>query len=683
MVAGAGMFTDTGQIGPKERNTQMLEWPRTDGDASRRPTGVSFTKNEDSEGNVNYYRLVRDTEEASVAWRKEIGTYVAEAMGLPKGKVYWMKGWPEGYAFYDHQKGQLPNPRHDLYLCGSIITQRFRSKNEFKPHAKWLMTDPTLNTQNCGCKYCTKTKSQVEINQAQGLRGLQHAPEHHLRGTKPTPGEAMTHARRRIVREQAQAKAEKPKATPKPEQALTALPERLRDLNSGRAFRASELVWVALANPIPVTGNESLEIEFWPAIVLTYSTKNEPTPHKPGETNYEIVAHVTFNIRLLGMNHQVTVPGDRLLPQLGYIPNQALLDVVKECRPNRPVNLEFSEYKYFNPVPEYDGVLGLASGSYSHEDALPAFTLALHIVACLTPIWSATHSYSSDDSKSRDDELFQGLWWGSERIWLGDVVRLRPPREELDPENTMGLLPPSSPDAADRALVLRLTYIVVDREDPTGMNICVGGDLYELARNETQAPQTPPRPIFGPPTGLLVPPPSNSADMFVEGSSTLGAASDPSSAESSVVMPPPPPGFMFRRLLAAGNEMVLDVGAVAGRYYPHVLQAETLSRVMRTLNGEKGVKAGETIGGTVEGYARQKIRRSRTSPQAFEATRDPLIQLTGLMGLYVGEGNSMHPEQWVKGRLQTIKGAEANARDLLFKHWTKPDVGSDVEMLDA
>ncbi|KDN35069.1 hypothetical protein RSAG8_11907, partial [Rhizoctonia solani AG-8 WAC10335] len=581
MVAGAGMFTDTGQIGPNEPNSQMLEWPRTDGDASRRPTGVSFTKNVDHGGNVNYYRLVGDTEEASVAWRREIGTYLAEEMNLPKGKVYWMKGWPEGYAFYDHQKGQLPNPRHDLYLCGSIVTARFRSKNEFKPHAKWLMTDPTLNTRNCGCKYCTKTKYQVEVNQAQGLRGLQRPPEHHLRGTNPTPGEAMTHARRRVIREQKQTKQGKPKATPKPEQALTALPERLRDLNSGRAFRASELVWVTLVNPIPVTGDGSAEIEFWPAVILTYSTKNEPTPHKPGETDYEVVAHFTFNIRLLGVNHQVTVSGDRLLPQLGYIPNPSLLEAVKECRPNRPVNREFSEYTHFNPLPEYDDVLGLTSGSYTLKDALPTFTLALHIVACLTPVWCATNSYSSDDKNARGDELFQGLWWGSERIWLDDVVRLRP---------------------SHRALFLRLTYIVVDRDDPTGMNICVGGDLYELAQGGTQPSQSPPKSIFGPPTGLLIPL-SDPIDMIAEGSSSsaLGATVGPSLAESSVAMPPPPPGFTFRRLLAAGNEMVLDVGAIAGRYYPKALQAETLNRVMRTLNEERGVKAGETISGTVEG----------------------------------------------------------------------------------
>ncbi|CEL61884.1 hypothetical protein RSOLAG1IB_04634 [Rhizoctonia solani AG-1 IB] len=680
MVTSAGMFADTGQIGPKESNAQMLEWPRTDGDSSRRPAGVSFTKNEDEEGNVNYYRLVRDTEEASVSWRKEIGTYVAEAMGLPAGKVYWMKGWPAGYALYDHQKGQLPNPRHDLYLCGSIITARFRSKNEFKPHAKWLVTDPTLNTRNCGCKYCTKTKSQVEVNQNQNLGGLQRAPEHHLREMRPAPVEAMTHAKRKMLREQNKAKQEKPKVTPKPEQTLTALPERLRDLNSGRAFRTSECVWVALANPIPVT-DDGTEIKLWPAIVLSYTTKNEPTPHRPGETDYDIIAQFMFNIRLLGVNHHITVPETRLLPQLGYTPNRSLLMAVKECQPNRPFSPELSEWACFNPLSELDKVLEIPPGTYTRDDALPAFTLALHIMGCLNPVWSATNSYSNDD------ELFQGLWWGSERIWMNDVVRLRPLREDLDPHNTMGFLPPSSDDALNRPLFLRLGYITVDQDDPTSTSISVGGDLYELARKETQpdsapaSPQTPPRgSIFGPPTGLLVPTSSDSVEPSSKGSSSFELV-PPGLTESSKTMPPPPPGFVFRRLLTTGNEIVLDVSAVAGRYYHQILSAETLSRIKRTLDGER-VKTGETVNGTIEGFARRSIRQSRAGPEAFEAAKEELVQLLTLMGLYLGQGNDMQPEQWAKGRLNTIKGAETNGRSNLAKQWAKLEESSDIEMLD-
>ncbi|KAG9110970.1 hypothetical protein FRC07_008122, partial [Ceratobasidium sp. 392] len=252
MVSGAQSFKDTGQARKEVSNGSMLQWRRSDGDKSRRPP-VSFTKNPDSEGNVNYYREIPDTEEASVVWRRDIGTYLAEKLGYPTGKVYWMKGWPSGYGFFDHQKGKLPNPRHDLYLCGSASTIRFRSKNEFLPHALWLMTDPALNSV-CGCKYCSKTKSQVEVNQNLGLPGLKHAPEGQAR--VPTKAKivapSMTHASRRAAREKInQEKAGRGKTSKRTEQPAAALPERIRDLTSSdRIFRERELVWVALRNPI-------------------------------------------------------------------------------------------------------------------------------------------------------------------------------------------------------------------------------------------------------------------------------------------------------------------------------------------------------------------------------------------------------------------------------------------------
>ncbi|KAG8726782.1 hypothetical protein FRC12_023090, partial [Ceratobasidium sp. 428] len=307
MVSGTQSFKDTGQIGPKVSNGQMLEWRRSDGDKSRRPP-VSFAKKVDSEGNVNYYRAVPDTEEASVHWRKDIGTVLAKKLGYPTGKVYWMKGWPSGYGFYDHQKGKLPNPRHDLYLCGSASTMRFRSKNEFIPHALWLMTDPALNT-TCNCKYCTKTKSQVEVNQNLNLPGLKRAPEGQARApTKAkivTPG--MTHASRRAARDKInQAKSAKNKSSERGDQPPSALPERVRDLTSSeRTFRALELVWVALKHPIyPKPDDQSIAIEFWPAIILSFSTKNTPSSHKPGDPNYTIECRCVYTIRLLTVNHE-------------------------------------------------------------------------------------------------------------------------------------------------------------------------------------------------------------------------------------------------------------------------------------------------------------------------------------------------------------------------------------------
>ena len=47
--------------------------------------------------------------------------------------------------------------------------------------------------------------------------------------------------------------------------------------------------------------------------------------------------------------------------------------------------------------------------------------------------------------------IFQGLWWGGERIWLGDLVRLKRLRKELPEE-----LGPPAAGAAERAVLLKI-----------------------------------------------------------------------------------------------------------------------------------------------------------------------------------------------------------------------------------
>lgn len=743
MVSGAHIFKDTGQIGPKGSNTQMLEWLTSDGDKSRRPP-VSFTKQVDSEGNVNYYREVPDTEEASVVWRREIGTRVAKELGYPSGKVYWMRGWPSGYGFYDHQKGKLPNPRHDLYLCGSATAVRFRSKNEFMPHAVWLMSDPATRSP-CQCKYCSGTKSQVEVNQTLGLPGLKRAPESHAK----VPARAKvvipttTHASRRAARDKiTREKAERERAAKRADQLgpAGALPERIRDLtSSGRAFRALELVWVALKHPIYLKPDKSVAVDFWPAIVYSFSTKNTPSNHKPGDPNYTIQCQSMFAVRLLAVNHEIRVCEDRLLPQLGYVPSPELFGMIRECEPSRPLgNPNLEEYTNFNPLPEYNKDLGISPSQYTSQDALPAFTLALHIVACLTPMWCVTHSFAGDSPKSKGEEFYQGIWWGSERIWLEDLVRLRPSRDQIDPDGDLGLVPPSSPDALNRSLLLRITYIVADPDDPSGSDICVGGDLYELALGSEQQKSptefqlgTGPSQIFGTPTGLLGGPwsqfepspagPSRSQLAFVNNanpvrdtfsqdqrddkqtrtpiaSGSQSAALPPPVAETVIPLPDPPPGYVFRRLLKPGNEMVVDVGAIAGRYYPSILQMETADIALRSINEQydQAPKRRRLIdngqkqsyqAGTIEAYARSRLdkRANEDGGQVYEGAGRELTSLLALAGLIPGDGNAMQPEQWVKGRLNTIEGAERNGRDVLYKQWkgTNEGASSDIEMIDG
>ena len=114
---------------------------------------------------------------------------------LAEGKDYVLRDWPAGYRMYDHHKGPAHGPRHDMYLFGGRkstfptvqnaheragSTSRYRSINEFIPHAHWLMSDPTMNTANCICKYCqrtpqrliTQTMTQANVLPARGSGGL-------------------------------------------------------------------------------------------------------------------------------------------------------------------------------------------------------------------------------------------------------------------------------------------------------------------------------------------------------------------------------------------------------------------------------------------------------------------------------------------------------------------------------
>jgi hypothetical protein len=41
-------------------------------------------------------------------------------------KEYILEDWPEDYEFYDHNKGHVLNPRHDMYLHGKYYRDRVK-----------------------------------------------------------------------------------------------------------------------------------------------------------------------------------------------------------------------------------------------------------------------------------------------------------------------------------------------------------------------------------------------------------------------------------------------------------------------------------------------------------------------------------------------------------------------------
>ena len=63
-------------------NAPLLRFPKSDGDASIRPT-PSNGPAKDSSGSWNYFRQVPLDERMSTEWRRKIGNKVAEMMNIP------------------------------------------------------------------------------------------------------------------------------------------------------------------------------------------------------------------------------------------------------------------------------------------------------------------------------------------------------------------------------------------------------------------------------------------------------------------------------------------------------------------------------------------------------------------------------------------------------------------------
>ncbi|KAF8643034.1 hypothetical protein AX16_009278 [Volvariella volvacea WC 439] len=289
------------------KNVEYLEFDKSDGSPGLWPTAT--TRIVDREGQVNFMQLLDLDSPTAAKWRTQVGKAIALDLKLPGGKSYVMRDWPTGYRLYDHHKGPADAPRHDVYLYGSP-RGRFRSINEFIPHAIWLMRD-AKNQATCLCKYCSK-KSQKEITASMGpLASTQLSAggsgTRVMTARDKKPREPFIRHSRKGGEDQgiyaAVQKIPKPVEGLKPSSNITTqyamLVERNADLRamytrSGiddedsavgqtgimrmrRWFREGELVWCALNPPI-VDEKTGAAIKFWPGIVDEAKLHSEGVP---------------------------------------------------------------------------------------------------------------------------------------------------------------------------------------------------------------------------------------------------------------------------------------------------------------------------------------------------------------------------------------------------------------------
>jgi len=286
---------------------------------------------------------------------------------------------------------------------------------------------------------------------------------------------------------------------------------------------------------------------------------------------------------------------------------------------------------------------------------------------------------------------YQGLWWGAERIWTDELVRLKLSRSQIAPRGAEYILPPAGPSrkaleytkmlnvaegdgeavvgAETRGVFMRIDGLYVAdilRFNGTPGKECrATGVLYELVDEDWEG-DSPGENGDGGGKGkgkaIEVPeaPGDEASGQAVDSSTAAqgstppvdGALSASKSKERSAneqlshpilsspfPLPLPPEGFKFRPILTAGYEAVLSLNLIAGRYYPRLLRHPLLdTQVEKALDVEGG--------------------------HVVETS-----QLWALEGLAPGYYNTMDPVRWRADRVTMVRGADKEARQGLEEHW--------------
>jgi hypothetical protein len=145
------------------------------------PTAQQLDRTPNAEGQSDYYRVIEKDEQKHVDWRKKLGGMLLREIGGNQHEEKWSQcilyELPQGYRLYEHIKSKADgqaravknhsgggHDRQDAYLYGypQGPKKRFRSPVEFFPHLLWLCTDETRDYENCTCKMCSPVQLEAE-----------------------------------------------------------------------------------------------------------------------------------------------------------------------------------------------------------------------------------------------------------------------------------------------------------------------------------------------------------------------------------------------------------------------------------------------------------------------------------------------------------------------------------------
>lgn len=455
-----------------------------------------------------------------------------------------------------------------------------------------------------------------------------------------------------------------------------------------RWFREGELLWCVLNPSIPGPNDPEEAIMFWPGLVdeARVSAISSPDAIADNSAPWSVEQYTIYKVKLIATSDMVSIPDHQVLPYQAYVPSPRLLETLAQT-PAADLDFDKERLSNFHPFP------GSSEHTPSFAEAVSSYALALQIGSSLAQLWSLTDEWEfkyslppppsgrqqstslqaaiemagpssqnlvvepnvdmvgvvpSGTTSVHSQTRYQGLWWGAERIWTDDFLRLKIPRRCLAPGGAQNILAPSGPgpktketcansglDSADfgagtRGVFLRLDGLfTVDVQTSDGKIVkeCrANGMLYELADADWESSDS---------TAFSTTVQEKSNLPTIDPRSPNVQLSHPSRS-AHYFLPEAPPGFKFRPILPEGYESVMSLTLISGRYYPNILAHPLLTDVIS------------------------------------KATKPDLLQssdyLWALEGLAAGYTNSVDPERYAQNRLRMLDEADKTSRMLLEKH---------------
>lgn len=542
-----------------------------------------------------------------------------------------------------------------LSILGSKNALRFRSPAEFIPHGYWLLTDPSLTKSNCGCKYCggSGKKSQTEISEALGLP-TNRGPSTFTRmraGAPPRPRNPQKASAPR----QANPSLDSAYIAPSLRRpfdptdgwnlksaklAFASSDTRISDLTSSRRFRIGELVWCLFEEE---KGNiyHRPFWPYWPAIVIDAPLHAEADVFDTNTGVYSVVQTRRYWLLRLGaLSEEDYAQFEYLIDERDVLPWHALpsLANLTNIGPSEQTaafflglhtarrllllwavfNRHHIKLEESSATAKSESCSGMTTGQITSPSP-PTPMLLDYDIPQRSPVRLASpkkrnrspvfekpqtpFSATTTSSEAKPTEVrYEGLWYGAERIWIGDTVRLFPEPEAFSDslkaswENRPG--PAPSFGAGIGGVLMRLDKIyVVGTESKE--ECVIAGQLYEVISGDDLR-----NPELEATYKRVTSPPVPEHNAFVRPWTMPSMPSMPpshasfSTPLSPFPLPPAPSGYTLKPLLPANTEISAPVSLIAGRYYPDILQwlpRDLLSSSIRSNNAEQKLITQEYI----------------------------------------------------------------------------------------